>query len=136
VKYLVDANVLSEPTKVTPNLHVVDWLRRNERELVLDPIVLGEVRYGILKLPRGRKRSNLEVWFDGYASQLHCLAWDSKLALAWAELLARLRAAGRAMPIKDSLVAATALAHNLIVVTRDRTDFDKAGVRVLDPFAL
>jgi predicted nucleic acid-binding protein len=40
------------------------------------------------------------------------------------------------MPIKDSLVAATALAHNLIVVTRDRTDFDKAGVRVLDPFAL
>jgi predicted nucleic acid-binding protein len=55
--------------------------------------------------------------------------------LRWAELLARLRASGRAMPIKDSLIAATALAHGLVVVTRDRTDFMRAGVKILDPFS-
>ncbi len=52
-----------------------------------------------------------------------------------AELLARLRSSGRALPIKDSLIAATALVHNFIVVTRNTRDFKKAGVKVLDPFA-
>ena len=52
-----------------------------------------------------------------------------------AELLASLRASGRAMPIKDSLIAATALVYDLIVVTRNRADFEEAGVDVIDPFA-
>ena len=51
-------------------------------------------------------------------------------------MLARLRAAGRTMPIKDSLIAATALVHNLTVVTRDRADFEKAGVSIINPFAV
>jgi predicted nucleic acid-binding protein len=54
--------------------------------------------------------------------------------LKWAELLARLRASGRAMPVKDSLIAATALVHDLVVATRNRADFEKAGVVVTDPF--
>jgi predicted nucleic acid-binding protein len=57
------------------------------------------------------------------------------MGMEWAKLLARLRTNGRAMPIKDSLIAATALVHDLTVVTRNRTDFEQAGVRVLDPFA-
>ena len=55
--------------------------------------------------------------------------------LRWAELLARLRTSGKAMPVKDSLIAATALVHNLVVATRNRADFQKSGVRVIDPFA-
>jgi predicted nucleic acid-binding protein len=62
------------------------------------------------------------------------LAWEHETGLRWAELLAKLRAVGRAMPIKDSLIAATALVHDLTVVTRDRADFDKAEVRVMNPF--
>ena len=54
--------------------------------------------------------------------------------LKWAELLARLRASGRAMPIKDSLIAATALTHDLIIATHNRSDFQKAGVKLVDPF--
>jgi predicted nucleic acid-binding protein len=53
----------------------------------------------------------------------------------WASLLATLRATGRAMPIKDSMIAATAITHRLTVVTRNRVDFEKASVRVIDPFA-
>ena len=132
--FLVDANVLSETTKPAPAPGVVDWLRRNERALVVDPVVLAEIRFGILRLPRGRRRSRLEGWFDGAVERLHCLPWDAATGLRWAELLADLRATGRAMPIKDSLIAATALAHGLVVATRNRTDFEKAGVDVLDPF--
>jgi predicted nucleic acid-binding protein len=54
--------------------------------------------------------------------------------MRWAELLAALRASGRSMPVKDSLIAATALFHNLAVVTRNRADFEKAGVEIIDPF--
>ena len=59
MKHLVDANVLSEATKPDPDPRVVEWLRANERSLVVDPIILGEVRFGILLLDPGARRSEL-----------------------------------------------------------------------------
>ena len=132
--YLVDANVLSEATRPTPDPTVIDWLRLNERELVVDPIILGEVRFGIHLLPPGKRRRRLETWFDAGVARLVCVPWDAQTGLRWAELLARLRRSGQAMPIKDSLIAATALVHGFVVVTRNTRDFTKAGVTVLDPF--
>ena len=134
MRFLVDANVLGEPTKPEPAARVVEWLRANERDLAVDPIVLGEVRFGILLLPRGKRRNRLERWFDEGVGRLHCVAWEAATGLRWAVLLAALRAAGHAMPIKDSLIAATALTHDLTVVTRNLADFSKAKVRVIDPF--
>jgi predicted nucleic acid-binding protein len=134
VKYLVDANILSEPTKPSPNARVVEWLRVHERDIAVDPIIIGEMRFGILVMPRGKKRTLLERWFDGGVARLHCVSWEVETGLKWAELLARLRASGKSMPIKDSLIAATALVHGMTVVTRNRTDFGKAGVSVIDPF--
>ncbi len=136
MKYLVDANVLSEPTKPTPRPEVVEWLLHNERDIAVDPIILGEVRFGILLLPKGRRRRKLEGWFEQGVKRVHCLAWEAESGLRWAELLANLRASGRAMPIKDSFIAATALVHGLVVATRNRTDFEKAGVEIVDPFAI
>ena len=132
--YLVDANVLSEATKPAPRAGVVDWLRINESEVVVDPIILGEIRYGIHLLPPGMRRQRLEEWFDQGVSRILCLSWEAATGLRWAELLAALRAAGRAMPVKDSMIAATALVHDLTVVTRNTSDFEKAGLKVLDPF--
>ena len=134
MNFLVDANVLSEATKPAPHPGVLAWLRDHEREFVVDPIVLGEVRFGILLLPRGRRRTRLQRWFEGGVDRLQCLSWDAATGLRWAELLASLRRAGLAMPIKDSLIAATALTHQLTVATRNRTDFENAGVDVVDPF--
>lgn len=132
--YLVDANVLSEATKPTPDPGALAWLRAHEREIAVDPVILGELRYGILILPKGRKRTALEQWFDAGVRGLHCLPWELETGMAWAALLARLRTKGAAMPIKDSLIAATALAHDLTVATRNSTGFRKAGVRVVNPF--
>ena len=136
MRYLVDANVLSEPTKPTPHAGVVEWLRKNERDIAVDPIILGEVRFGILLLARGKRRMRLERWFDAGVQRLLCLPWEAETGLRWAELLAALRASGRAMPIKDSLIAATALVHGLAVATRNRVDFEKARVEVIDPFSI
>ena len=135
MKYLVDANVLSEPTKPAPDARVVEWLTRNEREIAVDPVILGEIRFGILLLPASKRRRRLVRWFDEGVARVVCLPWDAATGLRWAKLLADLRASGQSLSIKDSLIAATALVHGLTVVTRNRRDFRKAGVRVVDPFA-
>jgi predicted nucleic acid-binding protein len=134
VTYLVDANVISEPTRPDPDPAVLDWLRRNEREIVVDPIILGEVRFGILLLPRGKRRARLERWFDGGVQKIQCIPWEAATGLRWAQLLAELRASGQSMPIKDSLIAATALTHDLVIATGNRRDFENAGVEIEDPF--
>ena len=64
MKYLVNANALVDSTKRSPHARVVEWLKRNERDIVVDPIVLGEVGFGILLLPQGRRRRRLEPWFQ------------------------------------------------------------------------
>jgi len=87
VKYLVDASVLSEPTKPAPDPRVVDWLRIHKPDIAIDPVIFGELRFGILILPHGKKAMALELWFD--------------------RGVGRLRKTGKAMPIKDSFIAAT-----------------------------
>lgn len=133
--YLVDANVLSEATKPAPNDNAIVWLRRNERAIAVDPVILGEIRFGIHLLPAGKRRRQLEAWFDEGVANIVCLSWDALTGLRWAKLLAELRKTGKSMPIKDSLIAATALVHDLTVVTRNTHDFRTAQVKVLDPFA-
>jgi predicted nucleic acid-binding protein len=134
VRYLVDANVLSEPTKVAPDAKVVAWLQLNEAELVVDPIILGEIRFGINLLTPGKRRRHLEGWFKHVVAQITCLSWTAEYGLEWAKLLANLRAKGKAIPIKDSLIAATAILNRLTVATRNIDDFREAGVKVLNPF--
>jgi len=133
--YLVDANILSEPTKRRPNVKVVAWLSANERDFVVDPVILGEIAIGVLLLPRGRKRAQLELWFDSIVEHIDCLVWDAAIGRRWAQLVANLRRKGQSLPVLDSMIAATALVHDLTVVTHNVRDFRKAGVPVFDPFA-
>lgn len=131
--FLVDANVLSEATKPAPDPRVLDWLAEHEAQLAVDPVTLGELRYGILLLPKGRRRARLERWFAEGVRRLRCLPLDAAAGLRWAQLIADLRSQGHAMPVKDSLIAASALTHELELATLDRRDFALSGVRLRDP---
>jgi predicted nucleic acid-binding protein len=134
VTYLVDANVLCEPTKPAPSGKVVEWLTNHERDVVVDSIILGELCIGILALPRGRKRARLERWFEALAQTIDCLPWDAAIGRRWAALVADLKRRGATVPLLDGMIAATALRHDLTVATRNTRDFRKTGVKVLNPF--
>ena len=124
--YLVDANVISEPTRPAPSSKVVDWLSANEENLVVDSIVLGELCIGILALPRGRKRTQLERWFGDMVQTIDCLPWDAAISRGWAKLVVDLQK-GDKLPLLDSMIAVTALRHELTVATRNIRDFERAA---------
>jgi len=132
--YLVDANVLCEPTRPAPDAKVVAWLSAHEGDYVVDAIVLAEIQMGIIALPRSRKRAALEQWFAGVVQRVECLPWDATVGLRWTHLVVELQKKGQAMPTLDSMIAATALTHNLTVATQNTRDFNKAGIKVFDPF--
>jgi predicted nucleic acid-binding protein len=132
--YLVDANVLSEPTKQVADSRVVAWLNANESNLIVDSIIIGELRIGILALPRGRKRDRLEKWYETVIETIECLPWDATISRRWAALVVELRRKGETVPLLDGMIAATALQHDLIVATRNTRDFQKTGVKTLNPF--
>jgi predicted nucleic acid-binding protein len=134
VRYLVDANVLSEAMRPAPDLRVVRWLIDHEAELVVTPIVLGEIEYGILLLAAGKQRRQLQSWFDERVRSIVTVDFDAQTASAWARLLAKLKQNATPMPVKDSLIAASGLRHDLTIATRNIADFRKTGVGLVNPF--
>jgi len=132
--YLVDANVLSEPTTDMADSKVVAWLNANESNLVVDSIIIGELLIGILALPRGRKRDRLEQWYESLVETIDCIPWDATVSQRWAALLVELKRKGKTVTLLDGMIAATALQHDLIVATRNTRDFQKTGVKTFNPF--
>jgi predicted nucleic acid-binding protein len=101
----------------------------------VDSIIVGELYVGILALPRGRKRIQLEQWFGDVVQTIDCLPWDATISRRWAKLVVDLKQKGDKLPLLDSMIAATALQHGFTVATRNTRDFNKTGVQVLNPFA-
>ena len=134
MKYLVDANLLCEPTKLQSVQKAVDWLQANVQECVTDAVVMGEIWHGIRKMPEGQRRANLEVWFGGLRSRVFCLDWTLDVALVWGALLSEIRDSGFTVEIKDTMIAASARYHGLTVATRNVLDFVHCGVEVINPF--
>jgi predicted nucleic acid-binding protein len=99
----------------------------------VNPVILGEIEYGILLLKAGARRNRLLEWFRVGVKKIHVFDFDAATASTWAQLLAQLRGNGKSMPVKDSMIAASALTHKLTVVTRNIRDFEKCGVKILDP---
>lgn len=134
MKYLLDANLLCEPTKPQSVEKAVEWLQANVLECVTDVIVIGEIWRGIDKLPAGRKRTSLENWFDGLRARVYCLDWDFDTAVVWGGLINDVQRAGFTVGIKDTMIAATAKHHGLTVATRNVEDFNRCGVPVINPY--
>ncbi len=134
IAYFVDSNVLSEPTKPRPSRAVVAWLREHEAEFATNTIVLGELLSGINILPASGRRKVLFDWFADVANSVPVFVIDTATAYVWASVNTQLRRKGRSMPAKDSLIAATALQHDLTIATRNTADFRHTGVKTVNPF--
>ena len=139
MNYLLDTNVLSEATRAKPDACVEKWLsRRPSGSCFISVISMAEIRKGILLLPRGKKRQELEAWFDGEllpAFEGRTLILGEDEMSVWAILQADAEKAGHRLPAMDSLIAATARCHGLTLATRNTDDFRHCGIPVLNPWS-
>ena len=135
---ILDTNVVSEPMKPNGNPSVLAWLDQQVADtLYLTAISLAELLVGIEVLPNGRRKDGLDIALANLMSSLfgsRILAFDQKAAKAYAPLVGRARAAGRALPMADGQIAAIATVQGFIVATRDTAPFEAAGVPVLNPW--
>lgn len=134
MKYLVDANVLSEPTKPVYNPQVVQWLIAHEADLLVSPLVLGEIWRGVDALPKSKKKQALATWFETLCNRMTTLDWTTETALEWAEMVNRIKKSGYTVGILDTMIAATAKVHQLTVAARNVADFQRCVVPVVNPF--
>jgi predicted nucleic acid-binding protein len=139
VRYLLDTCLVSELVKKEPNPAVVSWLdEQDEQKLFLSVLNLGELQKGISKLPDGTKKNELQAWValdlvERFTGRI--LEIDLDTALCWGRLQGEAEQAGEKLPVMDSLIAATAAAHGLIVVTRNVRNIERCRVRVFNPWA-
>ena len=133
---LVDTNVLSELTRPTPEARVVTWLEVNEPTLAVPTITLAELRYGIARLPRGRRRSSLLRFWRTTCGQFRgrIFSFDQRAAERYGDVAATAERAGRRLNVQDGQIAAIALVHNMHVATRNVGDFEAAGVVIVNPW--
>ena len=94
MRYLVDANVVCEPTKRFSVAHVVEWLAANESELVADSVIMGEIWRGVDALPEGKKREELVAWFQKLLARMPTLEWTTETALIWGEMVNEVKRSG------------------------------------------
>ena len=135
--FLLDTNVISEPSKPDPNPHVLRWIAQNdERSLFVSVLTFGEINRGISLLPASKKRERYQRFLELLGERFgeRALPFDRAAAEQWGALLARCSASGTPMPTIDSMLAATALTHGLTIVTRNVGDFRPAGVPLVNPF--
>lgn len=132
--YLLDTNVISETRKRSPNQHVLNWFAQaQENDLYLSVLTLGELTKGVAKLREtdADGADSLLHWLRGIEAMFsdRLIPIDAEIAGIWGALNA-----GRTLPVIDSLLAATALARDLTLVTRNVTDVEPTGVSFIDPW--
>ena len=133
--YLLDTNVVSELTKENPNRAVIDYLNTQD-DLWLSAIVVKELELGVRLLPEGRRRDKLRKWlsliladFEGRISPI------GRIEAEWAAALqAHVQQSGGQLGLADALIAGTAMANDMAIVTRNVRDFDSLDIRIVNPW--
>jgi predicted nucleic acid-binding protein len=135
---LVDTNVISEPWKPAPEPRVLKWIDAQAIEtLYLSAVTIAELRFGIAAMPEGKRRATLDDRLERDVLPLfegRILPFDLEASRAYADIMARAKAAGQAVGKADAYIAATAASHGLAVATRDTSPFEAAGLTIVNPW--
>jgi toxin FitB len=135
---LLDTNVVSEPLRPAPDARVIAWIDAQALEtLFLSAITVAELRAGVALLPAGKRRANLQESLETQVLPLFAgrvLPFDLACTQAYAQLMAKARAAGLAVASADGYIAAIAAANGLAVATRDKSAFEAAEAKVINPW--
>ena len=136
--FLVDTNVILELVHPRPDPNVTEWIvSAADETLFLSVLTLGEIRKGITTMPDSARQKRLETWLiHGLISRFEgrILPVDSTIADRWGRITGTLALRGTPLAVIDGLLAATALHHNLTLVTRNISDFVATGVALFDPW--
>jgi toxin FitB len=136
--FLLDTNCISEMVRSKPEPRVLEWMEAaDESVLYLSVLTLGEIRKGVAGLPQGRRRTHLETWLEldlqaRFSGRI--LSIDAPVADRWGSIAAKAKQKGRALSAIDGLLAATALHHNLTIVSRNVSDFAHTHAAVFNPW--
>ena len=138
MRLLLDTNVLSEVTKPRPEDRVLAWLDElDEDHSFISVVSIAEIRRGLVLMSNGRKRDALVEWLVRDLPQRferRVVPVDEGVALAWGDLMGEAKRSGRGMSSMDGLIVATAIAHGLILATRNIKDFEGFGIDLINPW--
>ena len=138
MKYLLDTCVISELVKIRPKKKVVDWItQNNEGNFYVSSLTFGEIHKGIEKLPKSIRKNTLHQWVEHDLKERfrnRILSVDLNVAMIWGKIQAKTELDGKPMPAIDGLIAATGMAHDLTVATRNIADMEQSGVTLLNPW--
>ena len=138
-RYLLDTCVISEYIRKQPEMEVIRWLdRQPEENLFISVITIGEIRKGIVKIESSQpeKYQKLDEWLYKLIQRFEprIITLDRKILLRWGNLSGKSERLGRKLPVIDSLIAATAINHQLTLVTRNESDFSSIDVPLYNPW--
>ncbi len=138
MKYLLDTCLISELVKKMPNSAVVCWLDgQDEQCLFLSVLTIGELQKGISKLPDCARKDELQAWVEHDLTLRftgRIIGIELETMLIWGRLQGESERRGESLPVMDSLIAATAEAHGLVVVTRNVKDIERCQVKSYNPW--
>ena len=137
-RYLLDTNIISHAVKPSPSGALMQWMANQaDEDLFISALSLAEIRRGILQLPEGRKKHDLENWFSGPSGpqalfRHRVLSFDEPAALEWARLMAEGTTKGQPRSALDMIIAAIGAVNTCLVVTDNEKDFRNA-VEIFNP---
>ena len=137
MSYLLDTNVVSESERESPDANVLKWLDETDpTDVYLSALTVGEIKKGSAKLPAGKRKAHIENWLENVRRQFgrRILPITEQTFLVWGRMMAGFEERGIVRPALDSFLEATALEHDLVLVTRNVRNFRETSTTILNPW--